>query len=152
MKLFVSANSLIIAVLTTVPQISQATPLPMESGQTASTPDSANSKIAAKAKEWFQRFKSGDIDRTQLNPQVNSQLTDTMIRQEGAKLSRLGNPTAITFLRTYSISGATGYDFLLQFKAARVVEMIAFDTHGKIAGIDFQILVRNQSDSNSSHR
>lgn len=101
-------------------------------------------RIVAKAKEWFHRFKIGDIDRAQLDAQVNGQLTDDMIRQESTKLKSLGEPTNFSFLRTYMVGGAEGYDFLLQFKMARVIEMIAFDGDGKIAGIDFRVYVRDQ--------
>jgi hypothetical protein len=106
---------------------------------------SVDPKIVAKAKEWFRRFQMGQIDRSQLNTQVNVQLTNAMIQQEAATLSRFGGPSSFQFLRTYEISGATAYDFLLEFSAGRIVEMIAFDADGKIAGIDFQTFVKTSS-------
>ena len=102
-------------------------------------------KIVAKAKEWFHRFQTGQIDRSQLNTQVNLQLTSAMIQQEATTLTRFGNPTSFQFLRTYEISGATAYDFLLEFGAGRIVEMIAFGADGKIAGIDFQTFIKTSS-------
>lgn len=99
----------------------------------------ADSHITAKAKEWFHRFQTGDIDRSQLDNQVNAQLTDDMIRQETKTLTPLGDPTSFLFVRTYPVSGALEYDFLLQFKAARIVELISFDTGGKIAGLGFEL-------------
>jgi hypothetical protein len=68
-----------------------------------------------------------------------------MIQQEAATLSRFGDPASLQFLRTYEIGGATAYDFLLQFGAGRIVEMIAFGADGKIAGIDFQTFVKTNS-------
>jgi len=68
-----------------------------------------------------------------------------MIQQEAATLSRFGDPSSFQFLRTYEISGATAYDFLLQFSAGRIVEMIAFGADGQIAGIDFQTFVKTSA-------
>lgn len=98
-------------------------------------------KVTAKAKEWFYRFQTADVDRSQLNDAINSQLTDDMIRQEAVNLKKFGAPTSMTYVRTYGIKGVVGYDFLWEFKAARIVEMIALDPDGKIAGIDFQAFV-----------
>lgn len=99
----------------------------------------ADSHITAKAREWFRRFQTGEIDRSQLDAQVNAQLTDDMIRQETKTLTPLGDPTSFVFVRTYPVSGALEYDFLLQFKAARIIELISFDTGGKIAGLGFEL-------------
>jgi hypothetical protein len=101
--------------------------------------------IVAKAKEWFHRFQTGQIDRSQLGDQVNVQLTDAMIQQEAATLRLFGDPSSFEFVRKYAVSGAIGYDFLLQFGAGRVVEMIAFSADGKIAGIDFQTFVKTSA-------
>ena len=68
-----------------------------------------------------------------------------MIEEEGAKLRPLGTPLSFQFVRKYAIGGAIGYDFLLQFSNVRVVEMIAFDPDGKIAGIDFMMFVKDQT-------
>jgi hypothetical protein len=103
---------------------------------------SVDPRILARAKEWFHRFQTGEIDRSQLNAQVNKELTSEMVAQEAATLKALGQPSSFVFIRTYPIRGLIGYDFLLQFKSARIIEMIAFDAEGKIAGIDFAKFVR----------
>lgn len=95
-------------------------------------------RVVAKAKEWFHRFQIGDIDRSQLNLQVNEELTPKLISQEVAMLKPLGSPLAFVCFRSEPIRGAIGYDFAIAFKAARVAESIAFDNSGKIAGINFQ--------------
>src|SRR5690349_8376677 len=100
----------------------------------------ADSAITAKAKEWFHRLQTGQIDRSQLDAQVNTQLTDAMIRQQTVALTPLGDPTSFTYVRTYPLSDALEYDFMLQFKAARVIELISFDSGGKIAGLGLQLL------------
>ena len=98
----------------------------------------ADSHITAKAKEWFHRFQTGEIDRSQLDAQVNAQLTDDMIHHEAEMLTPLGDPLSFMFVRTYPIDGALEYDFMLQFKATKVIELITFDADGKIAGLGFE--------------
>jgi hypothetical protein len=100
--------------------------------------------IEATAKEWFFRFQRGDIDRGQLNAQVNAALTTEMIRAESAKLRPLGAPASFAFVSSEPIHGVMGYDFLLGFGNTRIIESIAFDSDGKIAGIDFRTFVRQQ--------
>jgi opacity protein-like surface antigen len=98
----------------------------------------ADSHITAKAKEWFHRLQTGEIDRSQLDAQVNSQLTADVIRDETKALTSLGDPTSFDYVRTYPLGRALEYDFMLQFKAGRVVELISFDADGKIAGLGFE--------------
>ena len=100
---------------------------------------SAPPHVVTRAKEWFRRFQTGDIDRSQLDDQVNSQLTTAVRQRESAILTSFGKPSSFTFLRSYPIEGRMGYDFLWQFAKARIVEKIAFDADGKIAGIDFEL-------------
>lgn len=118
------------------------TPRPQTTAKPAEN-SSVDPQVLSLAKEWFRRFQIGDIDRTQLSDTVNKQLTLAIIRREAAQLKPLGDPLSITFLRSYPISGMLGYDFQLQFKSVRIIEMIAFDGSGKIAGIDFLTLVHN---------
>ena len=121
-----------------------ASPTPrQEQTPKAQDTSSVDPQILSLAKEWFRRFQIGDIDRTQLSDTVNKQLTLAMIRREAAQLKPLGNPLSVTFIRSYPISGMLGYDFQLQFKSVRIIEMIAFDGSGKIAGIDFLTLAHN---------
>jgi hypothetical protein len=139
---------IIVATALSVSQLCQAA-VQSPSPQVTGFDQSIDPKIVAKAKEWFHRFQTGQIDRSQLNAQVNEQLTSAMIQQEAATLSRFGNPSSFQFLRTYEISGAVAYDFLLQFSAGRIVEMIAFGSDGKIAGIDFQTFVKTSASSDA---
>lgn len=93
------------------------------------------------AKEWFFRFQAGNVDRSKLDATTNGELTDAMIRHEAATLEAYGRPTAFVFLGTQQVQGLTGYVFGITFHAARVIEHIAFDADGKLAGIDFQPFV-----------
>jgi hypothetical protein len=119
-----------------------ATPQPHATAKTPE-PSPVDPQVVSLAKQWFRRFQIGDIDRSQLSDTVNKQLTLAIIRREAAQLKPLGTPLSVTFIRSYPIGGLLGYDFQLQFKSVRVIEMIAVDGSGKIAGIDFLTLVHN---------
>jgi hypothetical protein len=102
----------------------------------------------ALAKEWFHRFQTGDIDRSQLDQRINKELTQAMIRKEEATLKAYGTPLSFVYERSDPVDGATGYTFLLDFKSGRIVEAIALHPDGKIAGIDFATFVpANGSDT-----
>lgn len=105
------------------------------------TPVPADQKILSMAREWFFRFQTGHIDRSQLDSKTNAQLTDAMIDHEAAILRRLGQPTQFIYLGTEQAGVLTGYVFAIRFDAGRVIEHIAFDSEGKIAGIDFQTFI-----------
>jgi hypothetical protein len=105
-------------------------------------------RIISKAKEWFHRFQDGNIDRTQLDERTNRTLTDDAIRREAATLKKYGTPTSFEFVKKGKVEYATGYYFVLTFMkqdriSAKIIEAIAFDTNGKIAGLDFDIFVPN---------
>lgn len=98
-------------------------------------------KIAALAREWFDRFRNVSIDRSQLDERVNAQLTLALVKEEGAKLRAYGKPTSFTYLGSNQVSYATGYYFDIRFAHGKVIEAIALDADGKIGGIDFQTFV-----------
>jgi|SRR5579884_3364604 len=104
-----------------------------------------NSRISAKAKEWFYRFQSGHIDRSQLDSAVNRELTDEMVKSEAARLRGLGRPVAFVYVGSGRVQKAIGYYFGVLFNGSeRIMEAIAFDPDGRIAGIDFQILAPSE--------
>ena len=94
-------------------------------------------KIVALAKEWFHRFQTGDISRSQLDSAINLELTESSIQREEAELKPYGKPTSFKFVSKEQIGAFIGYDFILTFDAGAVVESIAFDRRGKIAWARF---------------
>jgi hypothetical protein len=98
-------------------------------------------RITAVAKQWFYGFCTGNIDRSQLNHTVNQQITKDGLKKEGARLRSFGKPTSFKFLRSGPVGDTTAYLFEISFKSGNVIEAIAFDTDGKIAGIDFRTTV-----------
>lgn len=94
--------------------------------------------ILATAKAWFFRFQHGDIDRSQLDAQVSSELTPERVAKERATLQRYGAPTSFVYLSSERVGRASAYDFLISFQSGKVVESIAFDPAGAIVGIAFR--------------
>jgi hypothetical protein len=117
--------------------------LPVRADEVASVPPAhpVSSAVLALAKEWFHRFQTGDIDRSQLDAQTDRALTTVMVRQEAARLRSLGNPIRFAFLGSRRVQEATEYDFAISFRAAKVLEAIAFGASGKVVGVDFEIFV-----------
>lgn len=103
----------------------------------AATPD--ETALLAKAKEWYFRIKTGNVDKSQLTEQLQKELTPALLKQEAAALKDFGTPTSIDLLQTDSIMGDASYTFGLGFDNGRVVESMAFDDTGKITAISIQI-------------
>ena len=98
--------------------------------------------MLALGKEWFHRFLSDRIDRSQLDPLTNGQLTDDLVQRESKRLKALGPPVKFEYLGSQEIQYATGYSFKILFRSAMVIESIAMDRDGKIAGFNWRTFVR----------
>jgi hypothetical protein len=114
-------------------------------GATATSQALSKSRQAARvmAKEWFYQFRSGSIDRSQLDRECDLELTQQRVTEIAASLRPYNVPTAVVFMGTSPAGGATGYNFILQFSNGRVLEAIALDRSGAIAGFDFQTFVKS---------
>lgn len=114
--------------------------IPLLSGQKATGGyNLSNATATARAKEWFFRFQRGKIDRSQLDARVNRDLTAGFIRRESGLLRPFGNPIKFVYLGSHKVDYAVGYNFGIVFDRGEIVESIAFDADGKIAGVDFRI-------------
>jgi len=98
-------------------------------------------RIEALAKQWLHRFTVGDIDRSQLTAENSTTITPGRIQQGMALLKPFGPPIGFEYLGSEPFQAATGYDFLITYKHGQIVESIALDKWGKIAGINFQTYV-----------
>lgn len=127
-------STVAIAISIAMPPQIMASPAQRPTPYAGVTPSPA---VVARAKEWFHRFVTGNIDRSQLSARLNAEFTDAKVRSESEKLKKLGEPKSFTFLRSYSLETTLAYHFLLQFDSERVVEVLAFGIDGKIEGIGF---------------
>jgi len=99
---------------------------------------SVDPRIVTKAREWFQRFRTGDIDRSQLTQTLERQLTPAFVAQKRLLVRSYGHPLSFAYMGSGTAGGFPSYDFLVSFPAGKLVESIAFDASGKLAGIDFR--------------
>jgi hypothetical protein len=106
---------------------------------------SVDPRVEALARQWFVRFQTGDIDRSQLDQRVNEQLTSTMIKREEKTLRVYGAPLSFVFVESEHIKAMTGYYFVLNFRSGRIVEGIVLNPDHSIAGIDFMTFVPDKT-------
>jgi len=95
-------------------------------------------RVLPLAKEWFRRIQAANIDRSQLNDTVNLQLTPELVLHEQAALVPYGKPVSFRFVGSGPVPGATGYNFIVICANGALLESIALDGEGKIAGLNFQ--------------
>ena len=74
-----------------------------------------NAAVMVRAKEWFHRIATGDIDRSQLTALMNAQLTDAMIKQVAAQVSPLGEPTSFVQIQSGRQNGSDYYVYAVTF-------------------------------------
>ncbi len=95
--------------------------------------------ITARVREWFHRFQTGDVDRTQLAPQMQSLLTPDVIAQTKTMFTALGEPQHLTFIGTTAAPGdLTVYRYAAAFGSAQTLMTITLTADGKIAGFRVQ--------------
>ena len=98
---------------------------------------SADPAVTARAKEWLHRAQTGTIDRSQLSAQMNSLLTDDLVKGVSAQMGSLGDPTGFTLIDMRSVAGSNIYLYKAQFKTAALEEILSLDATGKIDGLRF---------------
>ena len=94
------------------------------------------------AKEWFFAFRSGQVDRRKLSDAVNNELSASVLQKEMRTLQRFGTPRSFEYLRVARFGGLPTYEVVVSYANTerKVIEGIAFDGNGKLAGIDFEIV------------
>ncbi len=105
MNRFIAGFSLALAVTGAV---AFAAPAPAPTSTT-------NAAVMVRAKEWFHRIATGDIDRSQLTSLMNSQLTDAMIKQVSAQVAPLGEPTSFVQVQSGREKGADYFVYAVTF-------------------------------------
>jgi hypothetical protein len=133
--------------LTLAMQASQ-TPAPGSSVPASAAPATAASATAAppivsiaenpaltkRAKEWFHRMETGNVDRAQLDAEVNSGLTNELVKKTSAALGPLGAPKSFTYVRTLTDGDITTAIYRLAFSSGNVLWIFSVDKGGHVAG------------------
>jgi hypothetical protein len=95
--------------------------------------------VEAMALQWFERMRTGQIDRTQLTAQYSAQLTDDIVKKMSAYLNEYkygASPIGAQILRTRATGDQTLYDVKLAFPRGDAASLLlGFNDKGKITGI-----------------
>ncbi len=102
-----------------------------------SPPPVADAAITTRAKDWLHRVQSGDIDRTQLNGQMNAVLTDAAIKGAATQFGPLGSPGNFTLVDMRTVAGSNAYLYRATFATTSLFWLFSVDQSGKIDGLRF---------------
>jgi hypothetical protein len=95
--------------------------------------------VEAMALQWFERMRTGQIDRTQLTAQYSAQLTGDIVKKMSAYLNEYkygASPIGAKILRTRSTGEQSFYDVKLTFPRGDAASLLlGFNDKGKITGI-----------------
>ncbi len=91
--------------------------------------------ITARAKDWFSRIQSGNLDRTQLTAQANAAFTDAVVKNVAGQIAPLGTPTAFTFVDKRAIGDNTAYTYKLSFGSTALYYIFVLDIAGRVSGL-----------------
>jgi hypothetical protein len=121
-------------------------PAPASAQQTPSSQSGAasnllqlppNPAVAKRAIEWLHRLELGNIDRSQLDATLNAKLSPQAIGLIQAELGPFGTPKSITLAASRPMNGNSAYLYILDFKAAKLQEVMILNPSGKITGLVF---------------
>jgi hypothetical protein len=95
--------------------------------------------VQKSAVEWFDRMRTGQIDRTQLTAEYNAQLTNETVETTSRFLQAhgyVGSPTEAKLIDTRTAEDQTLYTVKLSFAGGNAANLqIAVDGDGKIGDI-----------------
>jgi len=74
-------------------------------------PQADDTTAAARAKEWLGRLQKGQLDRTQLTPDLSAGLQDATVQALSKQLSPLGAPQRIVLRTKHQLAGVTTWTF-----------------------------------------
>lgn len=90
--------------------------------------------VTARIRDWIGRFESGNIDRAQLDTQMNKLVTPQLVEQVKMQLGPLGAPQSLVFLGKTNAAGSTIYRYRADFSAVSFTIVMGVNASGKISG------------------
>jgi CubicO group peptidase (beta-lactamase class C family) len=95
--------------------------------------DADDRAIMERARNCLDQLQKGDLDRSQLSPQLNRSLTPQMLAQTAAQLGALGKPTSLSLVRKTVQGGIKMFVYRATFATAGWDYIFGLDSAGKIA-------------------
>jgi hypothetical protein len=93
-----------------------------------------NPAVTKRAKDWFHRVQTGNIDRAQLDAAVNLAMTADSIKQGVVQLGPLGSPQSFTYVKTLLSANFSTAVYELTFPNGKLLWTFTLDHKGFIAG------------------
>jgi len=91
--------------------------------------------------EWFGRLQAGEIDRTQMTPELSETLTDDSVKEMSRIVASYGPATQDEIVENRQIDDQIFYVVKLLLKRGDAVSLlIGFNESGKITGVTFPSL------------
>jgi D-alanyl-D-alanine carboxypeptidase len=92
--------------------------------------------VTARVRDWIARLETGNLDRSQLDAEMNKALTPQLVGSVEKQLAMLGTPQQLIYRGKASLGAkATLYTYRAVFSAATFTLYFAVNSAGKIAGI-----------------
>jgi D-alanyl-D-alanine carboxypeptidase len=94
--------------------------------------------VTARAKMLFAQFATGNVDRSQLTPQMNQAMTPSVLETAKTQFTALGSPTKWVYRGSQAAGGQTTYAYRVSFATgvSLNVYMTVETQGGKIGGYD----------------
>lgn len=81
-------------------------------GEASPTPAaSVDERASDRAREWLGRLQRGNIDRSQLTPDLSAALQNATVSGYAVQTGKLGSPTKFTLLGKHAVEGTTTWVF-----------------------------------------
>lgn len=96
---------------------------------------SVEQAVTVRAMDWLHRLQTGDIDRTQITIAFNRVLTPDRVKSIAAQLNSLGKVKSYAFVGQAKSHGVSGYQYTVEFAAAKYLYLFEVDDKDQVAGI-----------------
>ncbi len=114
-------------------------PSPTPAAISAPTPPS-DAVVQGWARDWLRHLQMGNIDRSQLNDQMNAALTPDVVSRLAGELGSLGSPLSFNLANKQSLgAGLTQYLYRIRFDNGVWDETLVLDDYNKIAVLRFTV-------------
>ena len=110
---------------------SQSTHLP-QIPSAADAPIAVSASITTRAREWLRRVQLGNIDRSQLDPNLSAIMPDETVRGGAQLTAALGDPNTLVPVKTITTADGTSYFYRANFRSGPMTWVIAIDNVSKI--------------------
>lgn len=101
----------------------------------ANTAPGEDPAITARAREWFHRLQTSEIDRSQLTPEMQRGLTADTVAKVQARLKAMGPLRGFSYTGFEIRGDNTAYFYHLAFPSTELHFVFVLEKGGKVSGL-----------------